>query len=43
MPTAIDLVGRRRSPWALNNLPFVDYLMTGLEVAALLAGLDSLP
>ncbi|MGP4023088.1 hypothetical protein [Actinomadura sp. 3N407] len=33
----------RRSKWALNNHLFVDYLTTGLEVARLLTGLDSLP
>ncbi|MEU1283026.1 protein phosphatase [Kitasatospora sp. NPDC005856] len=37
---AVRLVRERRSPWALNNPVFVDYLNTGLEVAALLAELD---
>lgn len=38
---AIFLVRYRRSKWALNNGLFVDYLMTGLNVAGLLVGLDS--
>ncbi|MFJ3921977.1 protein phosphatase [Streptomyces sp. NPDC090022] len=37
---AIDLVRRQRSPWALNNELFEDYLTTGLDVAALLADLS---
>ncbi|MFJ9447036.1 protein phosphatase [Kitasatospora sp. NPDC101235] len=37
---AVRLVRQRRSPWALNNPVFVDYLNTGLEVAVLLTGLD---
>ncbi|MFF2141915.1 protein phosphatase [Kitasatospora sp. NPDC058190] len=37
---AIRLVRERRSPWALNNPVFVDYLNTGLDIAALLAGLN---
>lgn len=37
---AIRLVRRRRSPWALNNRTFQDYLTTGLDVAYLLAGLQ---
>ncbi|GAA4078783.1 hypothetical protein [Actinomadura miaoliensis] len=42
---AIFLLRRQRSPWALNNRLFVDYLTTGLDVARLLAGLepDGLP
>jgi protein-tyrosine phosphatase len=38
---AVDLVRRRRSPWALNNATFVDYLTAGLDVAVLLTGLES--
>jgi protein-tyrosine phosphatase len=38
--SAIDLTRRRRSPWALHNLIFEQYLRTGLDIAALLAGLD---
>jgi hypothetical protein len=38
---AIHLIHVRRSPWALNNPVFVDYLTTGLDVAALLSGLDA--
>ncbi|MFD8083304.1 protein phosphatase [Kitasatospora sp. NPDC059722] len=37
---AIGLVRERRSPWALNNPVFVEYLNTGLDVALLLSGLD---
>lgn len=37
---AVDLVRRRRSPWALHNEIFTAYLAAGLDVAALLAGLD---
>ncbi|KJS60298.1 protein-tyrosine phosphatase family protein [Streptomyces rubellomurinus] len=37
---AVRLVRERRSPWALNNPVFVDYLDTGLDVAALLSGLN---
>ena len=37
---AIFLIRYRRSKWALNNHLFVEYLMTGLDVAGLLAGLD---
>lgn len=40
---AIAVVRRRRSDRALNNRLFVDYLTTGLDVARLLTGLDSLP
>ncbi|MGT2532119.1 protein-tyrosine phosphatase family protein [Streptomyces nojiriensis] len=39
--TAVGIVRRGRSPWALNNRMFVDYLTTGLEVAGLLVGLDA--
>lgn len=39
---AVFVVRYRRSKWALNNHLFVDYLTTGLEVARLLTGLDSL-
>lgn len=38
--TAIDLVRSRRSPWALHNLIFEQYLRTGLDIAALLTELD---
>ncbi|MFB7471752.1 protein phosphatase [Kitasatospora sp. NPDC056184] len=38
---AIALVRERRSPSALGNLAFVDYLTTGLATAYLLAGLDA--
>ncbi|MFD0350160.1 protein phosphatase [Kitasatospora aburaviensis] len=37
---AVELVRERRSPWALNNRLFVEYLAAGLGTAALLAGLD---
>ncbi|MET8539573.1 protein phosphatase [Kitasatospora sp. NPDC004799] len=37
---AVRLVRQRRSPWALNNPVFVDYLDTGLDVAMLLSGLN---
>ncbi|MEW2415520.1 protein phosphatase [Streptomyces sp. NPDC046866] len=40
---AVGLVRRRRSPWALNNRLFEEYLTTGLDVAGLLAGLDPPP
>lgn len=36
---AIALVRRARTEWALNNSLFVDYLVTGLDVAYLLSGL----
>ncbi|GAA5006329.1 protein phosphatase [Kitasatospora paranensis] len=36
---AVELIRRRRSPWALHNRLFVDYLGTGLETALLLTGL----
>lgn len=39
--TAVALIRRRRSPWALNNQTFEQYLDTGLDVACLLAGLDA--
>ncbi|MFJ9695272.1 protein phosphatase [Kitasatospora sp. NPDC101183] len=38
---AVRLVRERRSPWALNNPVFVDYLNTGLDVSELLSGLGS--
>ncbi|MGW4893320.1 protein-tyrosine phosphatase family protein [Kitasatospora sp. NPDC004240] len=38
---AIDLIRRRRSPHALNNALFEQYLVTGLDTAALLCGLDA--
>ncbi|WP_030242524.1 protein-tyrosine phosphatase family protein [Streptomyces sp. NRRL S-350] len=37
---AVRLVRERRSPRALNNPVFVDYLNTGLDVAVLLTGLS---
>ncbi|MCX5215134.1 protein phosphatase [Kitasatospora sp. NBC_00240] len=37
---AVDLVRRRRSPWALNNRTFEQYLTIGLDIAALLTGLE---
>ncbi|MER7579237.1 protein phosphatase [Kitasatospora sp. NPDC097691] len=37
---AVRLVRERRSPWALNNPVFTEYLNTGLDVAILLTGLD---
>jgi protein-tyrosine phosphatase len=36
---AIELLRRRRSPFALHNEMFEAYLRTGLEVSALLSGL----
>ncbi|MBR7832066.1 dual specificity protein phosphatase family protein [Actinospica durhamensis] len=38
---AIRLVQEKRSPWALNNAIFRDYLSTGLDVAYRLTGLQS--
>ncbi|WP_030965501.1 protein-tyrosine phosphatase family protein [Streptomyces sp. NRRL S-378] len=38
---AISLVRQRRSPRALNNETFEQYLTTGLQVARLLSGLDT--
>lgn len=38
---AIELVRRRRSPWALNNELFTQYLLTGLDITHLLVGLES--
>ena len=40
-PTAIALIRRNRSPRALNNQLFEHYLTTGLDIAALLVGLDA--
>jgi protein-tyrosine phosphatase len=37
---AIQLMQQKRSPWALNNPIFQEYLTTGLEVAYLLTGLQ---
>ncbi|GLW66115.1 protein phosphatase [Actinomadura rubrobrunea] len=37
---AVFLIRRHRSPWALNNRLFVEYLTTGLDVARLLTGLE---
>jgi protein-tyrosine phosphatase len=39
--SAIALVRQQRSPWALNNRTFEEYLTTGLDVACLLAGLEA--
>ncbi|MFJ6569506.1 protein phosphatase [Streptomyces sp. NPDC091292] len=39
---AIDLLRRQRSPRALNNETFEQYLATGLDTACLLAGLEPL-
>ncbi len=41
-PAAIELIRRRRSPWALHNRTFEDYLRTGLEIARVLTDLDPL-
>jgi hypothetical protein len=38
---AIQLIRQRRSPWALHNELFVQYLETGLDVAGLLVGLET--
>ncbi|MFJ4847153.1 MULTISPECIES: protein phosphatase [unclassified Streptomyces] len=40
---SIALVRRHRSPWALNNAVFEQYLRCGLDVAGLLAGLEAPP
>lgn len=40
---AIDRVRLRRSPWALHNTAFEQYLLTGLDVASLLSGLEPPP
>ncbi|MCX4820122.1 protein phosphatase [Streptomyces sp. NBC_01142] len=40
---AIDRVRLRRSPWALRNPAFEQYLTTGLDVASLLTGLEPPP
>ncbi|WP_393058613.1 protein phosphatase [Streptomyces sp. LN549] len=39
--TGIRLIRQRRSPWVLNNRTFEQYLLTGLDVAYLLAGLET--
>ncbi|MFB9684827.1 hypothetical protein [Amycolatopsis plumensis] len=41
VPAAIDRVRQRRSPRALHNRLFVQYLESGLPTARLLAELDS--
>ncbi|MEV7044671.1 hypothetical protein [Amycolatopsis sp. NPDC051061] len=41
VPAAIALVRQRRSPWALHNELFVQYLESGLPTARLLVGLGS--
>ncbi|WP_329500227.1 protein phosphatase [Kitasatospora herbaricolor] len=38
---AIALIRQKRSPWALNNQTFEQYLTTGLDIAHLLAGLET--
>lgn len=38
---AIDLVRQKRSPWALNNGTFEQYLAAGLDIAYLLTGLEA--
>ncbi|MBP2330726.1 protein-tyrosine phosphatase [Kibdelosporangium banguiense] len=38
---AIQLIRQRRSPWALHNALFEEYLLTGLDIAHLLVGLES--
>ncbi|MFJ9793161.1 protein-tyrosine phosphatase family protein [Streptomyces globosus] len=40
--TAIEAIRKRRSPSALNNPLFAEYLATGLAVAQLLVGLETL-
>ncbi|WP_354644084.1 protein-tyrosine phosphatase family protein [Kitasatospora camelliae] len=40
LESAAALIRRRRSPWALNNPLFTDYLTIGLDTARLLTGLD---
>lgn len=37
---AIQLIQQKRSPWALNNQTFQEYLTTGLDVAYLLTELQ---
>ncbi|MGW3960398.1 protein-tyrosine phosphatase family protein [Amycolatopsis sp. NPDC005003] len=41
VPEAIALIRQRRSPWALHNPLFVEYLESGLPIARLLVGLDA--
>jgi hypothetical protein len=38
---AIQLIRQRRSPWALHNELFVQYLEAGLDIAHLLVGLEA--
>lgn len=38
---AVALVRQQRSPWALDNDVFMEYLHTGLDIAYLLTGLES--
>ncbi|MGW7286858.1 protein-tyrosine phosphatase family protein [Streptomyces sp. NPDC054847] len=40
---AIDRVRLRRSPWALHNAAFEQYLLTGLDIASLLSRLEPPP
>ncbi|WP_328947639.1 hypothetical protein OG778_01630 [Streptomyces sp. NBC_00184] len=39
--TAIALIRQKRSPWALNNQTFEQYLNTGIDIAYLLTGLET--
>ncbi|MDI2127909.1 protein-tyrosine phosphatase family protein [Yinghuangia seranimata] len=39
-PTAVKIIRERRSPFALHNQVFVEYLTAGLDIARLLSGLD---
>jgi protein-tyrosine phosphatase len=38
---AVQLIRQRRSPWALHNELFVQYLTAGLDIAHLLVGLET--
>ncbi|MFB6808831.1 protein phosphatase [Streptomyces sp. NPDC056387] len=40
--TAVETIRKKRSPFALHNRIFEEYLTTGLDVARLLIGLDTL-
>jgi protein-tyrosine phosphatase len=40
---AVTRIRERRSSWALHNELFEQYLLSGLDVARLLAGLDPAP
>ncbi|WP_350326129.1 protein-tyrosine phosphatase family protein [Streptomyces katrae] len=39
--TAVETIRKKRSPMALNNRIFEEYLTTGLDVAQLLSSLDT--